>query len=179
MKIKRTEKVYLIIGLLIIILSAVGLKNYSDTLRREGQKELSNSKNRTVAIEKIRFAQTIWPLLRLDKPYQNSLDYLKIVEQRPAVIIFLESNTNTTDIDTLVLVLKVIPGVKQVQFVSKEDALKRYSEITRNDPQLLELVTANILPESIEVFLDDFTIRDQVEKTAKSKSFVTDVVQSV
>lgn len=93
----------------------------------------------------------------------------------------MEPNTDTTDVDILVSELQSLPGVKQVQFVSKEDALKRYSEINKNDPQLLELVTANILPPSIEVFLNDFTIsvRDQVEKTARGKSFVTEMIQSI
>lgn len=77
MKIKGAKKIYLVISILIIVLVAFGLKSYSDILRREGQMELSNSKNRTIAIEKTRFAQTVWPLLRFDKPYQNSLEYLK------------------------------------------------------------------------------------------------------
>ncbi len=173
------KKIYLIIGILIIVLSSVGLKNYSDTLRKESWTELYNSKNRTAAIEKIRLAQTVWPFLRFDKPYQNLLTELNGIERASAIVIFFKTDSSKSDLDNLVSELQLIQGVKKVNFVSQEEALMIYKEQNKTDPALLELVTADILPASIEVFLDDFTIRSQIENLAKSKPFVTEVIQSI
>ncbi len=41
--------------------------------------------------------------------------------------------------------------VTKIKYVSKEEALKIYQERNKNEPALLELVTANILPASLEV----------------------------
>ena len=41
--------------------------------------------------------------------------------------------------------------VADVKYVSKEDALKLYKDLNKSDPLLLEAVTANMLPASIEV----------------------------
>ena len=180
MKAKSIKKVYIIIiFLLVIALSAFALKSYSDSLRKEGQQELYGTKNRKTAIEKIRFAQTVWPLLKSDKPYQNLLAQLNTIEQRSAVNIFLKENTSTKDINTLVSELQIIKGVKQVKFISQEEALKIYKEVNKNEPALLELIQPNILPQSVEVYLDDFTVRNQVGHIAKSKPFVTEVIQSL
>ena len=65
-----------------------------------------------------------------------------------------------------------------MKFISQEDALKMYKETNKNEPALLELIQPNILPQSVEVYLDDFTVRNQVEQIAKSRSFVTEVIQS-
>lgn len=178
MNVKGIKKSYIIVIILVII-SVFGLKSYSDSLRKEGQRELYETKNRKVAIGKIKFAQTIWPLLKFDKPYQNLLGQLNAIEKRSAVNIFLKENTSQEDIDNLVAELQTINGVKQAKFISQEEGLKEYKEANRNEPSLLELISPNTLPQSVEVYLEDFTVRNQVEQVAKSKRFVTDVVQSL
>ena len=41
--------------------------------------------------------------------------------------------------------------VSEVKYISKEEALKLYKDLNKSDPLLLEAVTANMLPASIEV----------------------------
>ena len=98
----KRKKITLILIVVLILLSMFGLKNYSDSLRKDGQGELSETKNRKVAIEKIRLAQTVWPFLRFDKPYQNLLSQLNAIESRSAVNIFLNVNTSIEDMTDLI-----------------------------------------------------------------------------
>ncbi len=179
---KMIKKRYLIIGgiFLLFAFCAFGLKSYSDVLVKEGTKEFYDRKNRKVAIEKIRLAQTIWPPLRFDKSYQYFLGELKTAEQRAAVYIYPEEDATSEDIGALVSELEAITGVREVKFISRDDVFKTYLETfkqaNKNEPSSLEL-SQTFLPQLIEVYLDDFTVRNQVEQIAKSKFFVTVVTQ--
>lgn len=79
---------------------------------------------------------------------QISLQYF---ESKPQVIAFFKEDTTDQDIQTIENALKEESRVTKLKFVSKEEALKIYKERNKNDPALLELVTANILPASLEI----------------------------
>lgn len=179
MRIAKNKKIYLALGILIIILCAIGLKNYSAMLRQEGTRELLGAKNRGVAIAKIRLAQTVWPFLKFDQTYQKSLMGLKEIEQRPAIVIYLKPNTNTSDINNLVKEIQAIQGVQQVKYISPEESLKSYKETVKNESLLLKMAPTSFSTQSMDVYLNDFTFRSQVEKAAKDKSYVTIVDQLI
>jgi cell division transport system permease protein len=84
---------------------------------------------------------------------QKIVSYL---EQQPKLLIFFQPEIGSEDeIIDLEDVLRSSQKVKEIKFVSKEDASAIYHEINKNDPLLLELVTPDILPASIEVSLFD------------------------
>lgn len=160
----------------------MGLKLFSDKLRRDGINSLyniSNSKNRTLAIKDFQLAQIIWPPLFFDKSFQIffSFSELNKIKLRAAVFIYPNDNATTDDINSLISELRNINGVKDVKFISHQDALKIYKDKNKDSPALLELIKPELLPESIEVYLNDFTIRNQIENVAKSKSFILEVIQ--
>lgn len=72
-------------------------------------------------------------------------------ESKPQVIAFFKEGITVQDISTIDNALKQDQRVVSTKFVSREEALKKYQRDNKNDPLLLELVTANILPPSIEV----------------------------
>lgn len=76
---------------------------------------------------------------------------LRYFESKPQVIAFLKEGTTELDVTALENALKAEPRVTNTRYVSKEEALKIYQERNKNDPTLLELVTANILPASLEI----------------------------
>ena len=160
---------------ILILLTAIFLNQTAKKLKSESSDELYNTKNRTKALEKAGLAVTLWPFDRSHKHWLNNLEEIK---DRSAIIIFIKES-NQDEIQQLETEIRSIKGVKEVKFVSKEEALRIYKEINKNDPALLDLITSDILPESIEVYLDDFTVRDQIEQLAKRKAFVTDVIQSI
>lgn len=110
---------------------------------------------------------------------------LKYFESKPQVIVFFKDGTSVTDILTIENALKQESRVTKTKYVSKEDALQIYRQKNKNDPALLELVTANILPASLEVSTanpDDLTLIAEVLKKEPVVSEVIvpeDVVQTL
>lgn len=72
-------------------------------------------------------------------------------ESRPQVTAFFKNEAKQADIDTLKQSLMKTNKISSIKFVSKQEALKIYREQNKNDPLLLELVTADILPASFEI----------------------------
>lgn len=97
-------------------------------------------------------------------------------ESRPQVTAFF---TTTTPVETVQQAADTIqrkPYVEKVKVVTKEDALKLYKEDNKNDPVLLELVTADIFPASLEVSAKEITSLPQIRDDLKSLSGVEDVM---
>lgn len=81
----------------------------------------------------------------------GSQQILKFYESKPQAIAFFKDNTSTQDISAIQAALTQTGKVSRLKFISKEEALQIYRERNKSNPQLLELVTANILPPSLEV----------------------------
>lgn len=76
---------------------------------------------------------------------------LKFFESKPQVIAFFKEGATQEDISAIEAALAEEVRVTNTKFVSQEEALEIYRERNKNDPALLELVTASILPASLEV----------------------------
>lgn len=72
-------------------------------------------------------------------------------ESRPQAIAFFKDGTTPQDINALENALKNDPRVAGTRYISKEDALKKYQQDNKDEPNLLELVSASILPASLEI----------------------------
>lgn len=81
----------------------------------------------------------------------GSQEVLRFYESKPQVIAFFKDGTTDKDVRAIQGALSKESKVTNTKFVSKEDALKIYRERNKNDPALLELVTASILPASLEI----------------------------
>lgn len=80
---------------------------------------------------------------------QKLLTYL---EQKPQVIAFFNDTVTSPDqVADLKAKLEETGKTASVKFVSKDQALEIYKERNKGDPLLLELVSANTLPASLEV----------------------------
>ncbi len=81
----------------------------------------------------------------------GSQQILTYYESKPQAIAFFKDGTTTTDVEAIQNSLWQTNRVTELKYVSKEDALEIYRERNKNNPVLLELVTANILPSSLEI----------------------------
>lgn len=97
----------------------------------------------------------------------SSSRLLKYFETRPQVIAFLKDDAQSEEISDLQNKLAANPNVKEVKYVSKEEALEIYKKATADKPLLSELVSPSIFPASLEFSLTDLrsaqTIIDQVK----------------
>lgn len=104
---------------------------------------------------------------------QKVLNYF---ETRPQVIGFFELDTKPTRINQINQTMKDKPYVTDVKLITQEEALATYKEENKDDPLLLELVTADILPASIEVSADEISSLVQVKNDLENIAEIEEVV---
>lgn len=97
-------------------------------------------------------------------------------ESRPQVIAFFELTAPTQQVQQVAETMRSKPYVASVTLVDKEKALSLYREDNRDDPLLLELVTSDILPASIE--LSGTTVEDleKIKKDLDTQSGIDEVI---
>ena len=114
-----------------------------------------------------------------------SLAILQYFESKPQLTVFFSETATKDDATALKSTLEATGKIASVTYVSKDEALAIYKEQNKNDPLLLEMVTADILPASLEVtakepqFLAEF---DPIIKGAKGVEevvFQKDVVDTL
>lgn len=100
---------------------------------------------------------------------------LQYFETRPQVIAFFELDTPHETIVQVEQTMQARPYVEEVTVIDKETALKLYREAHRDEPLLLELVTADILPASIEVSAVDLQSLPRIKNDLEQAPGVEDV----
>jgi cell division transport system permease protein len=110
---------------------------------------------------------------------------LRYYEGKPQVIAFFKDETTDQDITAIQNALQNDPRVSKMKYVTKEEALQIYRNATKDQPILNELVTASILPASLEVsthFPEDLDfVAELLEKepVVESIVFPKDVIASI
>jgi len=105
----------------------------------------------------------------------SSSRLLKYFETRPQVIAFLKSEATSEEISDLQNKLSVNPKIKEVRYVSKEEALEIYKKATADKPLLSELVSPSIFPASLEFSLTNLADAQALIDEVKSESIVDQV----
>jgi cell division transport system permease protein len=76
-------------------------------------------------------------------------------ETRPQIIAFLKPDFEQEQFDQLKSQLEATGKTDQITYVDQQQAFEIYRQLNKNDPALLELVTPEILPASLEVSVHD------------------------
>lgn len=106
----------------------------------------------------------------------GSQTMLKYFETRPQVTAFFKDEIKMSQVEALQEKLNQTKKIKQLKYVSKEEALVIYREQNKNDPLLLEMVTANILPASLEVSTIDISYLEEIAQILRTESGVEEVI---
>lgn len=101
---------------------------------------------------------------------------LNYFEQKPQIIVFFQDTKKEADIQKLVDKFKQNEKVATVKYVNKEDALTIYKDQFKNDPLLLEMVSADILPASIEVSATKIEYLSELAASLKNEPEVQEIV---
>ena len=96
-------------------------------------------------------------------------------ETRPQVIAFLKDGTTTETISALQHKLQNDLRIKEVKYVSKEEALSIYKDATIDNPLLGELVNPSIFPASLEFSLNDLSKAQGIIEEVKYEAIVDSV----
>lgn len=98
------------------------------------------------------------------------------IETRPQVIGYFALKAPEEQIQTAKQQMESKDYVLTTKIVTKEEALKIFQEENKKDPLLSELVSADILPASIEVGAKNVGSLEQISTDLKSLAGVEDVV---
>ena len=101
---------------------------------------------------------------------------LSYIEQRPQVIAFFRDEANESQIKEIIENVKATGLVTNVKYVTKEEALAIYRERNKDDPLLLESVSADFLPASIDISVKKASDIPQVTKLVKEQKDVDKVI---
>lgn len=101
---------------------------------------------------------------------------LNYVEQRPQVIAFFKDDTKETQINEVIEKIKSTNLAKEVKYVSKEEALAIYRERNKDEPLLLESVTSDFLPASIDISVKKVQDINEITKIAKENPQIERVI---
>jgi len=97
-------------------------------------------------------------------------------ESKPQVTAFFKNEAKQADINALENQLHATGKVASIKFVSKDEALKIYREQNKNDPLLLDLVTADVLPSSFEISTVQIEDMGAISNMLTKSSLVSDVI---
>lgn len=101
---------------------------------------------------------------------------LQFFETRPEVSAFFLTDTSADSLNQYATELRSLSYVRNVTVIDQNQALQIYQDQIGNDPLLLELVTPDILPPSIEVATTSLDSLSQVAEKLKSYAGVDEVV---
>ncbi|OGG17235.1 hypothetical protein A3D78_07125 [Candidatus Gottesmanbacteria bacterium RIFCSPHIGHO2_02_FULL_39_14] len=97
-------------------------------------------------------------------------------ESKPQLTVFFANDKDKTSIDLLIEKLKRTGIVASWKFVTKEEALNIYREQNKDDPLLLEMVTADILPSSLDISAKTPKYLNDLNNMLKNEPGIDDII---
>jgi len=106
----------------------------------------------------------------------GSSQVLNFFESKPQVTAFFKDTATEQNIDDLKNQLNQTGMISSMKYVSKDQALQIYKAQNKNDPLLLDLVTADILPASLEISTVKIEDLSTVSNIINKSPYVSQVV---
>lgn len=100
---------------------------------------------------------------------------LKYFESRPQIIAYLKDDASTEKIELLKAKIQATNKAKEIKFVTKEQALELYRQLFKDKPVLLEMVTAKILPASLEISPSSLESIEEIVEILRNDPIVEDL----
>lgn len=101
---------------------------------------------------------------------------LSFFESRPQVTAFFKDDIAQSDVTTLKDSIGGAVAVEEMKYISKDDALEIYRKQNSDNPLLLEMVTADILPASLEVSAKNVKDLETIATLMQKETIVEEVV---
>lgn len=101
---------------------------------------------------------------------------LRYIEQRPTISVFFKNEVAETKINEIAQKIKSAGFARDVKYVSKEEALAIYKERFKDQPHVVELVSADFLPASLDIFVNKPQDVEEISKQIQNQEEISDVV---
>ena len=96
---------------------------------------------------------------------------IRQVGQNVAITAFFPDDASQETIDEVRGSVEGYPEVREVTYVSKEEALSRFREMMADQPEVFEGINSDILPASLEIQLNDSRDSNAVATKLKGEGF--------
>lgn len=104
----------------------------------------------------------------------NSNKLIKSIKDKVEIEVFIDDNLSQDEINTIKEKIRTVGGVKQITFVSKEEASKIFEK--EYGKEMLELFESNPLPASFKISLyDEYKSLDRINKIKNQLSSVQNI----
>lgn len=101
--------------------------------------------------------------------------FLAYLETKPQVTVYFKTETPESDILKLKSTIVNSGKSLSVKYVSREEALKIYRGLNKDNPLLLEMVSAEILPASLEIYAKKPAYLEEIANFLKKQPGVDEV----
>lgn len=105
----------------------------------------------------------------------GSFIIIRYFESLPQLRAFFRDEAKQEEVQALENDMKSTGKVATLQYIDKDEAFKRYKELFKDDPLMLELVTPEILPASFEITTHNLDDQLELATTLKSSPIVQEV----
>ncbi len=105
-----------------------------------------------------------------------SIRIIDYFESRPQISVFFEPETPQEKIESARQQIEATGKTSEIKFISQEEALVIYREFNKDEPLLVELVSADILPPSLDVKADVVTDLPELAQIAQESEGVDRVI---
>ncbi len=104
---------------------------------------------------------------------------LQYFEGKPQITVFFKDSTDQKQAADLTKTLEATGKTASISYISKNDALTTYRALFKKDPLLLEMVTADILPASLEISATDPKFLEEIATSIANFEKKSPVVEEV
>lgn len=101
---------------------------------------------------------------------------LSYLESKPQVTAFFHDDTTEQEVASLRRELEATNTTEEIVYISKEEALEIYRQQNQENPLLLEMVTADILPASLEASAISVDNLEGIAKIMQDNNNVEEVI---
>lgn len=101
---------------------------------------------------------------------------LGYVEAKPQVTVYFQNQTSQDDIFTIKDALVSSGKILSVKYISKQEAFSIYKQLNKDNPLLLEMVSADILPASLEIYAKKPAYLTEIAEFLKTQKGIDEVL---
>jgi cell division transport system permease protein len=102
----------------------------------------------------------------------GSYKLINFFESQPQVQIYFNPDTKKEDIDAVAKQLQATGKIAKIKYFSKQDAFSIFKNMNKDDPLMMELVTPDILPPSLDVSTINITDLSSIVDSVKNLPIV-------
>ena len=151
---KNNKTVHILTLIIVILVILLGMTNWSRIVL--GWHELSwmfNPSSNPETVEKLLKEKIQVKVQSIINRDPEAINRVQNISRK--LTVFFREGTSIKTISEINDILIATHKIENIIYVSKEDALKIYKEMNKDDPLLTDLVTADILPASLEILVKD------------------------